>query len=222
MSAPQNIIAIVYDYDQTLSPSYMQEETVFPAFGINSDSFWRRSSELVREHGYDNELAYMKVLLDTLGMDRPTNADLKALGKDLKFYKGIPEMFEQFQNGLLTEEHLSYGISVEHYIISSGLKILIDGSRLIPYVRAVFGCEFDVDEQDRITFPKRVISHTTKTQYLFRINKGLLDMSQDVNDHMDADIRPVPFPNMIYIGDGPTDVPCFTVMKKNGGEAIAV
>ncbi|PYI92513.1 MAG: haloacid dehalogenase-like hydrolase [Verrucomicrobia bacterium] len=222
MSTPQNTIAIVYDYDQTLSPSYMQDETVFPAFGINSESFWRRCSELVRDDGYDNELAYMKVLLDTLGMDRPTNADLKSLGEKLNFYKGIPEMFEEFRTGLLNEEHLAHGITVEHYVISSGLKVLIDGSRLRPYVRAVFGCEFDVDEQDRITFPKRVISHTQKTQYLFRINKGLLDMSQDVNDHMDAEIRPIPFPNMIYLGDGPTDVPCFTVMKKNGGEAIAV
>ena len=132
MSTPQNTIAIVYDYDQTLSPSYMQDETVFPAFGINPESFWRRCSELVQDNGYDNELAYMKVLLDTLGMDRPTNAELKSLGQKLNFYNGIPEMFEEFQNGLLSDEQLSYGISVEHYIISSGLKVLIDGAGSSP------------------------------------------------------------------------------------------
>ena len=222
MASPQNTIAIVYDYDQTLSPSYMQDEVVFPAFGIDPARFWSRCSGLVRDDGYDNELAYMKVLLDTLGMDRPKNSELKELGTKLNFYKGLPEMFEEFSTGLLTEEQLAQGINVEHYIISSGMKILIEGSRLAPYVSAIFGCEFAEDGEGRITFPKRVISHTQKTQYLFRINKGLLDMSQDVNDHMDAAIRPVPFPNMIYLGDGPTDVPCFTVMKKNGGQAIAV
>jgi hypothetical protein len=222
VSAAQNTIAIVYDYDQTLSPSYMQDEVVFPAFGIKGENFWRRCSELVRDGGYDNELAYMKVLLDQLGMDRPTNSELQALGAKLNFYKGLPEMFEEFRAGLLKPEHLAQGITVEHYIIPSGMKVLIDGSRLAPFVRAIFGCEFAEDEQGRITFPKRVISHTQKTQYLFRVNKGFLDMSQDVNDHMDAEIRPIPFANMIYIGDGPTDVPCFTVMKKNGGQAIAV
>ena len=222
MSAPQNTIAIVYDYDQTLSPSYMQDEVVFPTFGINPANFWKRCSELVREHNYDAELAYMKVLLDTMGMDRPTNAELRALGAKLNFYKGLPEMFEEFRDSLLTAEQVDQGITVEHYIISSGMKVLIDGSRLQPHMRAIFGCEFAEDEQGRITFPKRVISHTQKTQYLFRINKGLLDMTQDVNDHMEADVRPIPFPNMIYLGDGPTDVPCFTVMRKNGGEAIAV
>ena len=113
MSAPQNTIAIVYDYDQTLSPSYMQDEVVFPAFGINSEIFWRRCSELVRDHGYDNELAYMKVLLDQLGMDRPTNEELKKLGAKLNFYKGLPEMFEEFRGGegLLTPEHAAHGIA---------------------------------------------------------------------------------------------------------------
>ncbi|HEY1770955.1 MAG TPA: hypothetical protein VGG02_11950 [Chthoniobacterales bacterium] len=222
MSTPQNTIAIVYDYDQTLSPSYMQDEVVFPAFGIDGKSFWRRCSELVQEKSYDSELAYMKVLLDTLGMDRPTNDELRSLGAKLNFYKGLPEMFDDFRDDLLDEEQCAGGIAVEHYIISSGMKVLIEGSRLAPHVRAIFGCEFAEDEQGRITFPKRVISHTQKTQFLFRINKGLLDMSQDVNDHMDAEIRPIPFPNMIYLGDGPTDVPCFTVMRKNHGHAIAV
>ena len=222
MATPQNTIAIVYDYDQTLSPSYMQDEVVFPTFGIDGKNFWRRCSEFVRDQGYDSELAYMQVLLDTLGMDRPTNDELRSLGAKLNFYKGLPEMFDDFRGHLLTEEQRGQGISVEHYIISSGMKVLIEGSRLAPYVRAIFGCEFAEDEQGRITFPKRVISHTQKTQFLFRINKGLLDMAQDVNDHMEADIRPIPFPHMIYLGDGPTDVPCFTVMRKNDGHAIAV
>src|SRR5207247_10378165 len=98
MSAPQNTIAIVYDYDQTLSPSYMQDEVVFTAFGINSEIFWRRCSELMRGQGYDNELAYMKVLLDQLGMDRPTNEELKKIDAQLNFSKDLQEMFEDFSS----------------------------------------------------------------------------------------------------------------------------
>ncbi len=222
MSTPQNTIAIIYDYDQTLSATYMQEEALFPVFGIHATNFWKRCAELVNGQGYDNELAYMKVLLDCLEMDRPTNAKLRELGGRLTFYKGLPEMFEEFQNGLLGADQVAHGIAVEHYIVSSGLKVLIEGSRLAPFVRKIFGCEYAVDEQDRITFPKRVISHTQKTQFLFRINKGMLEMDEDVNDHMAPELRPVPFQNMIYVGDGPTDVPCFTVMRRNGGQAIAV
>jgi hypothetical protein len=222
MSTLQNTIAIVYDYDQTLSPSYMQDDVIFPAFGINAEKFWKRSAELVQVEGYDNELAYMKCMLDYLAMDRPTNRQLQELGAKMQLYKGLPEMFEEFKIDLLSDHQSAAGISVEHFVVSSGLKILIEGSRLRPFLKEVFGCEFAEDSEGRITFPKRVISHTQKTQYLFRINKGLLDMSQDVNDHMPVEIRPIPFPNMIYIGDGPTDVPCFTIMRKNGGNAIAV
>jgi hypothetical protein len=222
MSVAQNTIAIVYDYDQTLSPTYMQEEAIFPVFGIKAPNFWQRCGELVNQQGYDHELAYMKVLLDCLEIDRPTNAQLRELGSKLNFYKGLPEMFEEFQTSLLSPDHVAHGITVEHYIVSSGIKVLIEGSRLAPYIKTIFGCEFATDAQDRIAFPKRAISHTQKTQFLFRINKGMLDLNEDVNDHMDPALRPVPFQNMVYIGDGPTDVPCFTVMRRNGGQAIAV
>lgn len=222
MSAPQSTIAIVYDYDQTLSPNYMQEEAIFPHFGIDGKQFWQRCGDLVQKNGYEHELAYMKALLDYLEPDRPTNHQLRELGSKLSFFPGIPGMFEEFKHGLLTTEHEAHGINVEHYIVSSGLKELILGSRIEPYVRKIFGCEYAEDNDGRITFPKRVISHTQKTQFLFRINKGMLDLSQDVNDHMPQELRPVPFPNMIYVGDGPTDVPCFTVMKQSGGRAIAV
>jgi hypothetical protein len=221
MSVPQTTIGIAYDYDQTLSPTYMQDEVLFPAFGINSAAFWKKCQQLTREEGWESELAYLKTMLDYLDIDPPTNEDLERLGADLKFYKGLPEMFDEL-DGVLTDTHRAMGINIEHYIISSGIKALIDGSRLKPYVKAIFGCEFATDANGRICFPKRVISHTQKTQYLFRINKGLLDPSEDVNDHMPADLRKIPFPNMIYLGDGPTDVPCFTVMKQFGGHAIAV
>ena len=222
MAVPQNTIAIVYDYEQTLSPNYMQEEVLFPAFGIDARRFWKKCQELVANESYDHELAYMRVMLEYLEIDRPTNARLSELGQKLQFYPGLPEMFDDFNTHLLTPQHEAHGIRVEHYIISSGLKALIDGSRVAPYVKAIFGCEFAEDAQGRITFPKRVISHTQKTQYLFRINKGLLELSEDVNDHMPAELRPVPFEHMIYVGDGPTDVPCFAVVRQNGGQAIAV
>jgi hypothetical protein len=218
----QNSIALVYDYDQTLSPYYMQDDVIFPAFGINTKKFWERCESMVQTDGYDNELAYMKCLLDCLAMDRPTNEQLKQLGAKMRLYKGLPEMFEEFNLDLLEEHHIAAGIHVDHFVVSSGLKVLIEGSKIRPYVREVFGCEYAEDSEGKISFPKRVISHTQKTQYLFRINKGLLDMAQDVNDHMPDEARPVPFPNMIYIGDGPTDVPCFAIMRKNGGHAIAV
>jgi hypothetical protein len=221
MASPQTTIGLVYDFDQTLSPGYMTDEVLFPHYGISGEQFWKKSHALVEEQGYDSELAYLKTLLDCLTPDRPTNAELRSLGGKLRFSPGLPEMFSELEQ-VLRAEHRALGLKIEHYIISSGIKELLEGSALRPHVRAVFGSEFAEDREGRISFPKRVIGHTTKTQFIFRINKGMLLPHEDVNDHMPHELRPIPFEHMIYLGDGPTDVPCFTLVRKYGGQAVAV
>lgn len=217
MAQPQNIVAVVFDYDKTLSPSYMQEDAIFRRFGIAAREFWDRTDALVRDRQYESELAWMHLLLEHPEAAKLSNADLRAMGKDLTLYPGLPDALPQMQAAVERTD----GVKIEYYVVTSGLRELVDGSALRPHLKAAFGCEYD-ERDGRIWRPKRTVSHTAKTQMLFRISKNLIAMSEDVNRHMPADQRRIPFANMIYVGDGPTDVPCFAVLNEYGGKTLAV
>ncbi|MBI2932322.1 MAG: haloacid dehalogenase-like hydrolase [Planctomycetes bacterium] len=221
MPQPQNIVGVVFDYDKTLSPSYMQEDAIFKRFGIEPKPFWGRTNALVADHLYESELAWMYQLLDHPEVAKLSNAELRAMGQDLKFYPGLPDALPQMRALLDNTKYREFGVQLEYYVVTSGLKELVKGSPLTPHLKAVFGCEFD-ERDGRLWRPKRCVSHTAKTQMLFRISKNLISMSEDVNVHMPHEQIRIPFWNMVYVGDGPTDVPCFAVVKNYGGKTIAV
>lgn len=223
--AAQNIIAIVYDFDGTLSPGNMQEQTIFKAYGIDKKKFWARSQALVVRRGYEKTLAYLKLLIDDpVFKRRPlTRKKLKELAVHTPYYPGVAEGYFDQLNVFLDAlpEVRELGITLEHYIISSGLQELLDGVSIRKYFKMIYACEYDY-QGGRPVFPKLVINDTNKTQFLFRINKGKLKLSESINQHMPEAERRIPFRNMIYIGDGITDVPSMTVTQKAGGNAIAV
>ena len=223
--AAQNIIAIVYDFDGTLSPGNMQEQTIFKAYGIDKKKFWAKSQSLVVRRGYEKTLAYLKLLIDEPAFRRRplSRKKLKEMATSVPYYPGVDEgYFEQLNDFLKTlPEVREGGITLEHYIISSGLQEILDGVSIRKYFKKIYACEFDY-QAGRPVFPKLVINDTNKTQFLFRINKGKLKLSESINRHMPEAERRIPFRNMIYIGDGITDVPSMTVIQKAGGNAIAV
>ncbi len=223
--AAQNIIAIVYDFDGTLSPGNMQEETIFRAYGIDKKKFWARSQSLVIRRGYEKTLAYLKLLIDDpIFKRRPlTKKKLKEFAKHVPYYPGVNEgYFDQLDVFIRSLPEVSEaGITLEHYIISSGLQDLLDGVSIRKYFKKIYACVYDF-QSGRPVFPKLVINDTNKTQFLFRINKGKLELSESINEHMPETERRIPFRNMIYVGDGITDVPSMTVVQRAGGHAIAV
>lgn len=215
------IIAIMYDFDKTLCTKDMQEYTFIPNVGMNASDFWAESERLSKDKKMDGILAYMYLMID-----KARSAHIKIqreefvkLGSDLELYPGVKSWFDRINQ--LGDD---LGVKVEHYIVSSGLREIIEGSSIYKQFREVFACEFLYDENNVACWPKNAVNYTTKTQFLFRINKGILDISEDekLNRYTPEDDRPVPFRNMIYIGDGLTDVPCMKLVKVNGGNSIAV
>ncbi len=221
MVGQKSILALLYDFDKTLCTKDMQEYTFIPKVGMKSEEFWAESNGLANEKKMDRILAYMHLMLRKAGFaDQPIRQeDFIALGEDLEFFPGVEEWFTR-----INKIGAKMNMAVEHYIISSGLKEIIKGSKIYRHFKEVFACEFLYNASDVACWPKNAVNYTTKTQFLFRINKGVLDISEDeaLNKYTPEDERRVPFRNMVYIGDGYTDVPCMKLVKVNGGYSIAV
>lgn len=218
----QNTIAIVYDFDGTLSPSNMQEYTVFPQLEIEPKDFWGEVHKLNQKQKGDEIITYMMLMLRKAQEKRVRikKQDLRESAKKIKYFQGVKYWFDRI-NKLVLEES-GRRVKVKHYLLSSGLKEILDGIPIKHHFHKIFASEYVYDEYGKPQNPKVVITDTIKTQYLFRINKGKEDILTPINEYMPEVIRPVPFQNIIYIGDGLTDVPCMTVATKNGGTAIAV
>ena len=221
MAAKKPIIALMYDFDKTLCTTDMQAYTFIPNLGMSADAFWKKASDLAENKKMDRILAYMYLMLDEAHIHRQPirRSDFVALGKDLKLYDGVEGWF-----GRINQFGKEQGVVIKHYIISSGLREIIEGSSIFKEFDDVFAGEFLYDENGVACWPKNVVNYTTKTQILFRINKGELNLTNDddLNRFKPEEDRPVPFRNMIYIGDGLTDVPCMKLVKVNGGYSIAV
>jgi hypothetical protein len=215
-------IALVYDFDGTLSPRPMQEYSFLPQLGVDPAAFWAECSRVARAQGADPLITYMHLMYKMarekgLRIDR---ADLVRQGADVELVPGVEAWFDAIAEYIQIRAE-SHGVQLRHYLVSSGLTEIIEGTKIRRHFHNVFASEYWFDAYD-LPFPKRVITDTGKTQYLFRINKGIEDLGESINAHMAEELRPIPFRNMIYFGDGDTDVPSMALMRKSGGHAIAV
>lgn len=217
----QDTIAIVYDFDGTLTPKPMQDYAILPKLGLDAAAFWEEVGREVQETGAENMLVYMRLLLEKAEQARVniTREDYAELAQHIRYYPGVEAWFELINQYV---EARSPGVRVKHYVVSAGMKEILEGISIKQHFANIYASEYYFDYRGIATFPKLVITDTSKTQFLFRINKGIEQLSQSINGHMTENERPVPFSNIIYIGDGLTDVPSMALTKKEGGHTIAV
>ncbi|MCB4791975.1 MAG: haloacid dehalogenase-like hydrolase [Elusimicrobia bacterium] len=219
----QNIIALVYDFDGTLTPNSMQEYTLLPKIGVkDARKFWDGIYKDCVHLQAENTLMWMKKIIDLAKNEgTPISKEyFNKIGGDITYFAGVPGYFDNINKYI--ESKVKGNMEVRHYIISSGLKEILDGISIRNEFFNVFGSEYLYDKEGYPDFPKVAITDTVKTQYLFRINKGKEKIGESINEHTPENDRPIPFKNMIYIGDGLSDVPAMNVTKKNGGYAIAI
>ena len=213
------IMAIMYDFDKTLSTTDMQNYAFIPALGMTPDEFWGATGEFSKKTGCERILSYMWMMIK-LSKEKGiqcTQKWLNSLGKEVRYYPGVETWFKR-----INEYGRSKGVRVEHYLVSSGTKEIIDGTSIAKEFKKIYGCEFYYDPETKLPiWPKFAINYTQKTQYFFRISKGITNKTDDSVNNKTVSRR-IPYENMVYLGDGMTDVPCMVLVKQNNANAIAI
>jgi len=221
MNIKKPVIALMYDFDKTLCTTDMQDYSFIPGLGLSPNAFWNMSRNLAEQNHMDRILAYMYLMvMKAREKNQPIRKDdLIRLGNDIELFPGVADWFDR-----MNAYAQAQGAIAQHYIISSGLKEIIQGSVVSRFFQEIFACSFHYNEEGVADWPAVTVNYTTKTQFLFRINKNIVNIAHDVelNQYIPEEDRPVPFTNMIYFGDGLTDVPCMKLVKSNGGVSVAV
>ncbi len=213
------IIGIMYDFDKTLSTTDMQNYDFIPALGMTPAEFWGATTEFTDKTGVERILSYMYMMIlkaREKGI-KLTREFLRDCGKNIKFYPGVSTWFKR-----VNEYGESKGVKVEHYLVSSGTMEIVEGCSIFPCFTKAWGCEYYYDENGIPVWPKLAINYTQKTQFFFRISKGVVDVKDDASVNEKTPERRIPYRNIIYMGDGMTDVACMTLVKHNDGTSIAI
>ncbi|MBR5908231.1 MAG: haloacid dehalogenase-like hydrolase [Bacteroidales bacterium] len=215
------IVALIYDFDGTLAPGNMQEYSFINAVGMGKEEFWGETHKMSQGQDADGILIYMLFMLQEAkkkGLSI-TRESLRQFGKDIHFFKGVESWFQRINKIGLKE-----GVIVEHYINSSGLLEIMEGSKIAKEFKTIFASSYYYSKKGNAMWPAAAVNYTNKTQFLFKINKGILNIhdSEEVNSSVPEDEKRVAFSNMIYFGDGETDVPCMKLTRQLGGSSIAV
>lgn len=214
-------VALIYDFDGTLSPGNMQEFGLIQALGCDVDDFWQRSAQLSHDNDASSILTYMYLMIEAAnkrGIPLTKNY-LRSFGAKVELFPGVREWFLRIDEIARQE-----GLTIKHYINSSGLREMIEGTSIARHFENIYACSFLYDEQGNAFWPAVAVDYTAKTQFLFKINKGIREVSDNskINRYIPESERPIPFERMIYFGDGETDIPCMKMIKQHGGHSIAV
>lgn len=214
------VVAMVYDFDETLSTTYMQDYVLIPELGMTPKTFWKKANQWSIDNGADQITGSMYYFMKKARDKnvRLTRENFAYCGTLVKYYKGVEQWFDR-----INAYGARLGLKIEHYIISSGYEEILEGTSIRKYFKDVYGCCYAFGDDGTPVWPSRVVNYSTKVQYISKINKGLGKLDDKlVNEYMEDNKRRIPFPRIIYFGDGMTDIPSMKLVKTRGGNAIAV